>query len=232
MPTKSFLPAWRTLLAGMLTPNEIALIFDLDNTLVMSNIDFAAVRHRLIDMLEEAGAANQPRATQMALALSELIALGAGAGPSLVGRMWDVVRQAEREGLARATLADRAGEVLSALQAQGYRLALLTNNAREMLTERLEGYGLARYLEVVATRDDVPALKPAPDGIQRILACLSTVRQAFMIGDAWIDAQAAHSAGIRFIGVGPRRDAVEARGIPIWTWVNSISELLTLDFAG
>ncbi len=215
----------------MLTPHEIALIFDLDNTLVMSNIDFAVVRHRLIGMLEEAGAANQPRATLLPLALSDLIALGAGAGPSLVGRMWDVVRQAEREGLARATLADRAGEVLGALHAQGYRLALLTNNAREMLTERLDGYGLARYLEVVATRDDVPALKPAPDGIQQILASLSTVREAFMIGDAWIDAQAAHSAGIRFIGVGPRRDAVEARSIPIWAWVEDLRGLLKLDLS-
>src|SRR2546422_9759966 len=54
--TKSFLPAWRTLLAGMFTPNEIALVFDLDNTLLMSNIDFGAVRQKLIDMLQAAGA--------------------------------------------------------------------------------------------------------------------------------------------------------------------------------
>lgn len=215
----------------MLTPNEIALIFDLDNTLIMSNIDFTAVRHRLIGILQEAGAADQPRQTLLSLALSDLIALGA-AHPSLANRMWDVVRQAEQEGLARATLADRANEVLGALHAQGYRLALLTNNAREMLIERLEGFGLAHYFEVVATRDDVPALKPAPDGIRRVLASLPAVRLAFMIGDAWIDAQAAYLAGIRFIGVGPRRDAIETRRIPIWTWVNSLSELLTLDFVG
>ena len=50
-----------------------------------------------------------------------------------------------------------------------------------------------------------------------------------MIGDAWLDAQAADRAGIRFIGIGSHRDAIEARGLPIWAWVNTLAEILTLD---
>ncbi len=214
----------------MVAPRGIALIFDLDNTLLMSNIDFTAVRHRLIDLLQEAGAADQPRDTLMPLALSDLIALGAAASPVLPDRMWNIIRRAEREGLARATVADRAREVLGELRARGYHLALLTNNAREMLMEQLEGFGLLSFFEVVATRDDVPALKPAPDGIRRVLSNLPAVRHAFMIGDAWIDGQAARDAGVRFIGVGPRRAAIEARGISIWAWVDDLPGLLALDF--
>lgn len=211
----------------MPAPNEIALIFDFDNTLIMSNIDFLGVRHRLIDLLQEAGALGHSRDSLLSRALAEIIAQAAT--PSLADRMWEVVRAAEREGLAGATLAVGVPEVLATLRARGYRLALLTNNSRESLIAPLQRFGVARYFEVVSTRDDVTALKPAPDGIRHILAALSPTRQAFMIGDAWIDAQAADRAGIRFIGIGPHRDAIEARGLPIWAWLDDLKGLLELD---
>jgi phosphoglycolate phosphatase-like HAD superfamily hydrolase len=102
----------------------------------------------------------------------------------------------------------------------------------EALQERLTTWGLAPYLEVVVTRDDVPALKPAPDGIRHVLSQFRAVRQAYMIGDAWIDGQAARDVGVRFVGIGTKRAAIEARGIPIWAWVSDLPELLTLNFAG
>src|SRR3989454_12148449 len=101
----------------MPAPSEIALIFDFDNTLIMSNIDFVGVRHRLIDMLQDAAAISQPRETLMPLALWEIIA-HAAAQPGRVDRMWEAVRQARRTGLGRATLADRVIEDLGAFRAQ------------------------------------------------------------------------------------------------------------------
>jgi len=213
----------------MLTPNEIALIFDLDNTLLMSHIDFVAVRHRLIDMLEGAGLADQTRTALLAQSLSELVALGARATPPLAAPMWEVIREAEIQGLEGATPAPGAESVLRALRARGYHLAVLTNNAREGLAERLEALGLAPYVDFIATRDDVPALKPDGAGIRYVLTRLPPVCRTYMIGDAWIDAQAARDAGVRFIGVGDRRDAIEARGLPIWAWVDDLAGLLGLD---
>lgn len=212
-------------------PDEVALIFDLDNTLLMSNIDFQAVRHRLIDLLEAAGAADRPRDALVPLSLPELVALGAAASASLSDAMWAVIGQAELEGLARATPAGQAPAVLETLRTRGFQLAVLTNNAGGMLAEVLTAFGLAPYFRVVATRDSVPALKPAPDGIRYVLAHLSGVRRAYMIGDAWIDARAAEAAGVKFVGVGSRRDAVEARSIPIWAWVEDLRGLLDLDLA-
>lgn len=207
------------------------MIFDLDNTLLMSHIDFIGVRHRLIDILEEAAIADRPREALLALSLPELVEIGTRENSSLAARMWGEIRSAEVQGLEGAVPADDADAVLRALRARGYHLALLTNNAREGLVERLEAMGLVPHFELVATRDDVPAPKPDAAGIRYVLARLPAAREAYMIGDAWIDAQAARLAGIRFVGVGPRRDAIEVRGIPIWAWVNNLSELLTLDFA-
>src|SRR5207245_9136652 len=95
----------------MPAPREIALIFDFDNTLIMSNIDFDGVRHRLVDMLQDAAAISQPRETLMPLALWEIIA-HAAAQPTLVDRMCAVARQPERTGLAGATPADGLRELL------------------------------------------------------------------------------------------------------------------------
>lgn len=210
-------------------PGDGALIFDLDNTLIMSHIDFVAIRHRLIDMLEDAGITDQPRDALLVLSLAELVDAGARASPTLAAPMWEVIRRAEVQGLEGATRVEGAEAVLRVLRARGYHLALLTNNARDGLMERLEALGLAPYFEVVATRDDVPALKPAAGGIRHVLARLPAVRHAYMIGDAWIDAQAAREAGIRFIGVGDKRAAIEARGMPIWAWVDDLSGLLRLE---
>jgi len=62
-----------------------------------------------------------------------------------------------------------------------------------------------------------------------ILEHLGPVHAAYLVGDSWIDGLAAERAGIRFIGFGPRRAEVEARGVRPWTWVGDLRELLTLD---
>lgn len=217
------------LLPEMPAPSKVALIFDLDDTLIESRIDFTAVRHRLIDLLEQAGAAPAPRPDLMTRSLPELAAFGAGVSAEVGTAMWAIIVAAEQEGLARAAVVEHAPDVLRALRGRGFRLALLTNRARENLTERLRELDLDDAFDVLATRDEVPALKPAPDGIRHILARLPAAARVYMIGDAWIDALAAHSAGVRFIGVGPKRPSVDERGIPVWKWIANLRELLELD---
>jgi len=105
---------------------------------------------------------------------------------------------------------------------------------REILSlsvaDRLQSIALARYFKVIATRDDVPSLKPQPYGITYILDRLSPVARTYMIGDAWIDAQAAHEAGARFIGYGTKETSVRERGLPIWKWIKDLRELLEVNY--
>lgn len=209
---------------------EVALIFDLDNTLIDSRIDFLAVRHRLIDLLYKEGAAGQPRDDLIRLALPELVALGGRANPGVADRMWEIIGEAERLGLENATLVAHAPDVVRTLSERGYRLALLTNNARTGVAERLRLFRLEPHFNVIATRDDVPALKPSPDGIRHILERLPGVRRTYLIGDAWIDAQAAHTAGVRFIGFGSKEETVKARRLPIWRWITDLRDLLAIRF--
>lgn len=214
----------------MTAPRETALIFDLDNTLIHSTIDFLGVRHRLIDLLESRGAAAPaPREALLRRAIPELVAIGEAASPDLGEAMWDEVARAERLGLQHAAADEHAIEVLRTLRSRGYRLAVLTNNAREGVVAKLAEVDLARYFDVIATRDDVAALKPSPEGLRYILARLPGVRAAFVIGDAWIDALAARDAGLPFIGVGPKRLVALERGAQPWTWLDRLRDLLDLD---
>jgi HAD superfamily hydrolase (TIGR01549 family) len=208
---------------------DVAVIFDLDNTLLLSPTDFLAVRRRLLDLLERAGVPFGPPDDLMALSLPDLVRVGEQADPALGRQMWDLIGAAEAEGLARATVAPGASEVLRTLRARGYRLALLTNASGRGLRERLAALGLLAFFDVVATRDDVPDLKPGGGGLLAVLERLRGVRRAYMVGDAWIDAEAARRAGVPFIGVGPARAAVEARGLPVWAWVEDLREILELD---
>ncbi len=212
----------------MPSPQQIALIFDLDNTLIHSHIDFLVVRHRLIDLLYAHGVTSQPREALVRLALPELIDLARSTNPELTERMWDVIRQAERTGLQDATAVDHAYDVLQALHTRGFRLALLTNNAREGVVERLATLKFAPLFEVILTRDEGTALKPAPDGIHYVLARLPGVEVAYLIGDAWIDGRAAEAAGIRFIGFGEKAAEVSARGVSPWAWITDLRTLLNL----
>lgn len=212
----------------MSAPREVALIFDLDNTLIHSHIDFLGVRHRLIDLLYEHTATALSREELVRLSLPELVELGQRQDAGLADRMWDVIQEAERQGLQGAPAVEHAPQVLQALRARGYRLALLTNNAREGVAERLGALGLWTFFEVVATRDEVAALKPSPEGIHYVLSHFPGVQHTYLVGDAWIDGRAAAVAGVRFIGFGTKQDAVQARGVHPWAWIIDLRELLQL----
>ncbi|MBI4278973.1 MAG: HAD family hydrolase [Armatimonadetes bacterium] len=216
----------------LLTPAQVAIIFDLDNTLITSRIDFRGLRRALIDLLHADGVTT-PHEDLMRLPIPHLVATGEARGADLGKRMWEVVLAFEREGMVDVGVMDHARDVLSALRALGYRLALLTNNSRPATEEAMGNLGLTGYFEVIATRDDVSAPKPAPDGVMAILAHLGpSVRRSYVIGDAWIDGLAAEAAGARFIVFGERAEDARARGVHPWASVADLRRIPGLDLRG
>lgn len=212
-----------------MTPsNATALIFDLDNTLIRSRIDFLALRHALIDHLYAHDISDHPRDALVRLALPELVELARSTRPDVATHMWEIIRVAELEGMRGAGAVEHANEVLRTLRARGYKLALVTNSVREGVLERLGALDLAAYFDVIVTRDEGAALKPSPEGIHLVLHRLPGIEAAYMIGDAYIDGRAAEAAGVRFIGFGEKAAEIVARGIRPWAWISDLRELLDL----
>ncbi|MDR7543344.1 MAG: HAD-IA family hydrolase [Armatimonadota bacterium] len=208
----------------------ILLIFDFDNTLVDSRINFPELRATLTDMLARAGPLPAAREALLRLPILDLVECGRQRSPALAAAMWAAIETFEAEGLKDATAMPHAHRVLAGLAARAYRLALLTNNARPATVRILDALDLTQHFDLVVTRDDVPRLKPDPVGVRYIIDRLGPVRTAFLVGDSWIDGLTARAAGIRFVGFGPRRGDAEARGITAWAWVAELPELLDLDW--
>ncbi len=204
------------------------MIFDFDNTLIDSSIDFAALRGDLVNLLAGRGTLPIPREALLRLPIRDIVEHCGDASPDLVTLAWSTIERHEAEGLRGAAAVPHAHQVLEALAETGAIVALLTNNTGEATRRSLEELGLAGLISIVVTRDDVPALKPDPAGVHLILDRAAPVRSAYLVGDSWIDGLAAQGAGIPFIGYGPRRAEAEARGVVPWAWISDLREILPL----
>lgn len=208
----------------------LLIIFDFDNTLVDSRIDFAAIRGALISLMESSLPVTEPREVLMRVPIADLVARIGNSAPHLIAQAWATIEAFEAAGMQDATPVPHVHGVLADLAAQGFRLALLTNNGRTATERVLAELGLSALVSVTVTRDEVPALKPDPAGIRIVMERAFPHRAAYLVGDSWVDGQAAARAGIRFVGFGPRRAEVEARGVIPWAWVTDLRELLDLDW--
>ncbi len=217
----------------MVAAGRIALVFDMDNTLIGSHIDFPAIRRALIALLRAAGAADEPDEALMRRALAQLVALGASHdvkhGTTLVPRMWETIEAHETAGLQDALPLDNAREILDALRTRGFRIAVLTNNARAGALDALRAANLLHSMEVLVARDDVRSLKPAGDGVTEAARRLGQVERLYVIGDSWIDGAAAAEAGARFIAYRRPAEDLHDRGVRPWRTIAHLAELLTTD---
>jgi phosphoglycolate phosphatase len=205
------------------------LVFDLDNTLVHSRIDFPGLRRAIIGLLRAHGATEAPDEALMRLSIGQIIEAGeahdARAGTRLGPEGWRIVLEYEQAGMREATVEDCASASLATLRGADFRLVVLTNNARRATLEALDKFGLRAHFDLILTRDEV-AMKPDPAGVERARAHFDGAsRRTAVVGDSWLDGTAAQRAGVPFIAFRPRPRSLEERGIPIWTVVERLDEI-------
>ncbi len=174
------------------------LIFDMDNTLLHSHIDFTLMKHDVRVLLaEEQLVFNDGHSVSDNL--SSLFASGA-LSDGLNRRIWQRISEIEEEGLAQAVLEPGIEQILPRLS-KHFHLAVLSNNMDAAVHQCLADLHVSRYFTLICGREKAPALKPRPDGVRFIASQFAAVSPAriWMIGDALIDAQAAYRAQIGFI---------------------------------
>jgi len=88
---------------------------------------------------------------------------------------------------------------------RGLPTALVTSKNREELANTLPRLGIAEWVDVAITADDVTHPKPDPEGLKLALQSLGIplerAGEAFYIGDTVHDMRAARDADVRGIGV-------------------------------
>ena len=181
------------------------LVFDLDGTLVDSSLDIAAAANAAL-LRAVPGAAPIPLPAILSfvgegarLLVERCLAhVGSGLPADVVlpvylecyaGRLLDTTR-----------LYPGVTEALDALQ--GPALAVLTNKPGDMSRAILDGLGVGGRFARVWGAGDVPARKPDPAGLLRLMDDVGVpASEAWMIGDSATDVVAARAAGVRVAGV-------------------------------
>lgn len=199
------------------------IVFDLDNTLVHSQIDFPAMRAAVISLLRERNLSDADDAELRRLSVGEIIASGAKRDHEFERAAWQSVLEFERAGMLKATIEDDAARTLGVLREANFQLAILTNNARAATTDALEKFALDSYFDLILTRDEV-AMKPEPGGLLQAQKMLSSER-AFLVGDSWLDGAAANRAQIPFIAFRPAPDAFNHHKVEVWKTVRELCEV-------
>lgn len=204
----------------------LVVVFDLDNTLVHSRIDFMGIRHAVIRRLLEVGALEAPPADPRVRAIPEWLDFAAAYDPDLAAELWTLVDQFEREGMVHGTVEADARQTLDRLAAAGLRLAVLTNNSLESAEAALARFDLRTPLDLVLARDVVPALKPDGRGVAQAHAALGG-GPTFVVGDSYIDGLATERAavGARFISFRANLEDLRARGIEPWATASALGQV-------
>lgn len=92
--------------------------------------------------------------------------------------------------------------VVAAAQ-NGFKIAIVSNNAPSAIRVYLDAHGLDAYFTHVSGRipGDIKSMKPYPDSLSRAAAALDVpIDHCAMIGDSVTDIQAANLAGAHSIG--------------------------------
>ena len=100
----------------------------------------------------------------------------------------------------RSRLYDGVLEGLDYMKKQGYRLACVTNKAREFTQPLLDDFGIVKYFEFTICGDDTARKKPDPLPLLTAAEQMQvSPRKALMVGDSASDVKAARAAGFQII---------------------------------
>ena len=159
-------------------------VFDMDGTLTVAVHDFAAIRVAL----------NIPAEDDI---LTHLAALPAD--EAAAKHAW--LLEHERDLAIASKPADGAVELVRELAGRGYRLGILTRNARELAHVTLEAIGLADCFPVehILGRDEAPP-KPHPGGLLKLADAWDVApARMVMVGDYRFDLYCGRAAGTRTV---------------------------------
>ncbi|UJG43544.1 MAG: HAD family hydrolase [Candidatus Heimdallarchaeum endolithica] len=210
------------------------IIFDLDGTLVQSNILYSEIKKELKDLLK--GIISKElyeEFVSIPRSILEILSYISKNDSSCFysKKAWEIVENYEIKGYENATIHDDVLPTLKILKEKGATIAILTNNSRKLTDFAMKQFNLNKYVDFVVTRDDVERVKPDPEGIYKIMKKFNRSKEeTLFIGDSWLDAESAFNAGVKFAYFGKDSGETREKKIPAKIEINSISEVLNLGF--
>lgn len=152
-------------------------------------------------------------------------------GRGVVPRLEAALTREEISAAATARPTPYAAALLAALTTRGRQVAVVTNNSPLAVERFLNRHRLSGFVggRIHGRTADFSLLKPHPDAVLRALRSTGTAAErAVMIGDAPSDLQAAHAAGVAFLGFAPgEAEAAALRSAGATRVICSLDEVIT-----
>ncbi len=184
-----------------------AWLFDFDNTLAVlrPEVDWKGARRELESYLRAEGVADDlfAQVPTGAIPLYEAYRARFGdANPVRTARASEIIEKFELAGVDRAAPLEGALELLKALAERGASVAVVTSNSSRTIERWLGSHQARSLVAVIAGRDRLIAMKPAPVTVELALSELGVaVADSAFAGDSADDLKASRAAGVRFHGI-------------------------------
>ena len=214
-----------------------AVIFDLDGTLVKSNIDFVKMKNMIIVHLRSLGVDSEDFSSSRPT--FEIVQKGIDIlekkwSEEIVSKVrWHIDRimtNVEMEEVDSVSALPGVSETMKWLKEKGIKIGILTRSCREYALKSLEIAELSKLVDFVSARDDVDRPKPDPGQVIMLAQKMNVNREeTLMVGDHPIDALCAKNSNVRFIGVltgSSKADAFKKIGCDVIGSVNDLPRLL------
>jgi phosphoglycolate phosphatase len=178
-----------------------AVLFDFDFTLGDSSKGILECMRYALESCGLPVPENEAILATIGMSLKDTFAvLSPGADPERLKAFY--VERADQVIEGATWMYDGVPELMSALRDRGYKLGIVTTKFRYRIEGILKRDGLSHLVDVVVGFEDVGEPKPDPEALETAVRRLQCDREsAVYVGDSVVDAKAAASAGIKFIGV-------------------------------
>ena len=218
-----------------MTHSDIAILFDLDGTLIDSSADLAIAANGMLSRLSLPSVTDREVEGWIGHGVTQLVhrcltrSFDQTAEPALAKTGLAFFRQMYLEtGFTSTRLLPGAGKLLDSLALAGFRIGLVTNKDQTPTTAVLKVMHLDQIFDLVVCGDTLAVRKPDPAPLKHALGSLGTSR-GWMVGDSETDARSSLAAGLPFIavrgGYGLPTEMHQLSGPPVLI-LDSLSELL------
>ncbi len=216
-----------------------AVIFDLDDTLVDSTVNYAKFKTLVIDRIASYG---EPRghysATETIVAIvsryEEQMRREGVSGSVMQERMAELDRIMDEVELERVTETKAirgATDLLRLLKESGTKIGILTRGCEDYATAALSNTGMLELVDAIECRNSKTKPKPNPEAYLKLVKKLGVRKEeTLFVGDHPIDAQCAANAGVPFVAVQtgdvPEKELREAGSVEVFRDVGEMVEWL------
>jgi phosphoglycolate phosphatase len=216
-----------------------AVIFDLDDTLVISTVDYGKFKRLVIEKIVQEG---EPRADYSPeelvvgiIARYEAALRSRGVSEreirGKVAELDRIMDSVELERVSETVAVNGAHEVLSMLKSMGVRVGILTRGCEQYARSALERSRLDGLVDEIEGRNSKTRPKPDPESYLKLARALGVgPEETVFVGDHPMDAQCAVNAGAAFVGVMtgdvPEKDLQEAGSMAVFPDVGQMRSWL------